>query len=383
MNRELLVNIDLIDGVLIILYIIGVVYLTNKVKGNKSKKLFILIGFEHLLFTIIYYLYSLYNVADAIGYYRRVMFVFENWESTFGQGTYFIYSILYPLAKVLNVSYFGCYFFFSFFGLIGFKLLLNIIQDISGGIWSKWYYLLLLPNLHFWTVSIGKDSLIFFGISAILHALYFKKNWTNYIVPILLVGFIRIHIFTFIFLAYLFSRFLLNKQVKVVFKVFYILVLLGSLIVVTPIIEERIGVSEEFGLQERMDQLQNSNQMGGSSGNFSDSNLLIKWIYYLTRPLFFDAHNVMAFIVSFENLLWLYMLFYLAVKIKKEKKYLFNNYFFMFNLFAFIIVSMPSAYLLTNLGIAVRQKTMVFPFLLIMMFYLISFNHKMMSINGK
>jgi hypothetical protein len=41
-----------------------------------------------------------------------------------------------------------------------------------------------------------------------------------------------------------------------------------------------------------------------------------------------------------------------------------------------ITVSMPSAYLLSNLGIAMRQKTMAFPFFLSLFLYLVNSKNK-------
>ena len=166
-SREILTRVTILDISVILMYIIGIVALAQKFRDVSTKfiRLFLFIGITHLFFTFVYYFYTLNNVADSIGYYRRVLYLYDSWGETFGQGTTFIYFTLYPLVKYIGLTYFGSFFIYSFFGLLGYYFLLKILIKISGGTWSPIFFLMLMPNLHFWTVAIGKDSLIFFGIS--------------------------------------------------------------------------------------------------------------------------------------------------------------------------------------------------------------------------
>lgn len=216
MDVKLLTEFSIIDISIMLLYLVGVIALAQKFKPISVKfvRLFSFISVVHVATTIGYYLYSLSDITDAVGYYRKVLFVYDSWPETFGQGTYFIYATLYPLVNYLHISYFGSYFVYSFIGLLGYYFLLKVLLDITGYKWTNWFYVLLMPMLHFWTVSIGKDSLIFFGISTLAYMFYFNKKWMYYVLPILLIGLIRIHILFFVMAAFGFTQLFLNKNLK-------------------------------------------------------------------------------------------------------------------------------------------------------------------------
>ncbi|MCD6400706.1 MAG: hypothetical protein J7L73_02140, partial [Anaerolineales bacterium] len=62
--------------------------------------------------------------------------------------------------------------------------------------------LLFLPGLHFWTCAIGKDSLIFFGITLYLWSLLnLKTRWLGYVVGFGVTFLIRPHIAAFLLIA--------------------------------------------------------------------------------------------------------------------------------------------------------------------------------------
>ncbi|MCD7914412.1 MAG: hypothetical protein LUG96_03560 [Tannerellaceae bacterium] len=153
-------------------------WLSEKIKAKSYAYyyLFLMIGIEHLLFTYVYYAYSLSNVVDSTGYYRNVYYIYHSWSETVGLGTAFINFTLYPLVHFFRLSYFGCFFVYSFLGLLGFYYLISIAAGIYNFQWTKLLLVLLLPNLHFWTVGLGKDSLIFFAICKIIYNVFYSKK---------------------------------------------------------------------------------------------------------------------------------------------------------------------------------------------------------------
>lgn len=368
-SREILTRVTILDISVILMYIIGIVALAQKFRKVSVKfvRLFAIIGLIHFSFTLIYYYLTLDNVADAIGYYRRVMYLFDSWGDTFGQGTTFIYFTLYPLVKYLGLSYFGAYFIYSFLGLLGFYYLLKILINISYEKWSAWFYLLLLPNAHYWTVAIGKDSLIFFGISLLLYSYYFKKRWIFFIFPLLLVGFVRLHTLFFILVAFGTTQVLLNKKIKISTKILVFILLGGVLYVMFPFLMARVGFVDTESIISQFEDLAGQKIEGGSSIYMGDKNLLVKWFSYMFRPLFYDAFNILSLIVSFENVLWLFFFIKIFKEWRKKIQFSFQDiYWIMF--FAIFFITIPAAYLLYNLGLAIRQKTMVIPFLFTLLF---------------
>ena len=368
-SREILTRVTILDISLILMYIIGIVALAQKFRDVSVKfvRLFALVGITHLFFTFVYYFYTLNNVADSIGYYRRVLFLFDNWGETFGQGTTFIYFTLYPLVKFLGLTYFGSFFVYSFFGLLGYYYLLKILIGISNVKFTKWFYLLLLPNIHFWSVAIGKDSLIFFGISFLAYLYFFRKKWFLYIFPILLVAFIRLHVLFFILLAFGFTQLFLNKRLKLFYKIAASFFLLIALYFLFPFLMARVGFTETESLIAQFEALETTKVEGGTSIDMSNQNLLVKWLSYMFRPLFFDANSPLLLISSVENSLWVLIFLNIFRRIRTKINYLYKS-FFWFSFLSIFTLSIPSAYILINLGIAVRQKTMVFPFIIIVFF---------------
>lgn len=351
------------------MYIVGIVALARKFRSVSIKfvRLFTLIGVLHLLFTFFYYYLTLDNVADAVGYYRRVLYLYDSWGETFGQGTTFIYFTLYPLVKFFGLSYFGSYFIYSFLGLLGFYYLLNVLINITDKKWSNWFYILLLPNAHYWTVGIGKDSLIFFGISFLVYLYFFKKKWFLYIFPLLLVAFIRLHTLFFILTAFGATQILLNKKIKISTKILVFVLLGGILFLLFPFLMARVGFLDTESILSQFEDLAGQKIEGGSSIYMGDKTLLVKWLSYMFRPLFYDVFNVLSLIVSFENALWL-AFFYKIFKNSRKKIQVKYQEFYWFTFSAVFFITIPAAYLLYNLGIAVRQKTMIIPFLFILMF---------------
>lgn len=372
-SREILTRVTILDISVILMYIIGIVALAQKFRNVSVKfvRLFTLIGIAHLFFTFVYYFYTLNNVADSIGYYRRVLFLFNSWGETFGQGTTFIYFTLYPLVKFLGLTYFGSFFVYSFFGLLGYFYLLKVLIGIADATFTKWFYLLLLPNIHFWSVAIGKDSLIFFGISFLAYLYFFRKKWFLYIFPILLVAFIRLHILFFILLAFGFTQLFLNKRLKLFYKIAASFFLLIALYFLFPFLMARVGFTETESLIAQFEALETTKVEGGTSIDMSNQNLLVKWLSYMFRPLFFDANSPLLLISSVENTLWVLIFLNIFRRIRSKINYLYKS-FFWFSFLSIFTLSIPSAYILINLGIAVRQKTMVFPFIIIVFFILMN-----------
>ena len=372
-SREILTRVTILDISVILMYIIGIVALAQKFRDVSVKfvRLFALVGITHLFFTFVYYFYTLNNVADSIGYYRRVLFLFDKWGETFGQGTTFIYFTLYPLVKFLGLTYFGSFFVYSFFGLLGYYYLLKILIGISNVKFTKWFYLLLLPNIHFWSVAIGKDSLIFFGISFLAYLYFFRKKWFLYIFPILLVAFIRLHVLFFILLAFGFTQLFLNKRLKLFYKIAASFFLLIALYFLFPFLMARVGFTETESLIAQFEALETTKVEGGTSIDMSNQNLLVKWLSYMFRPLFFDANSPLLLISSVENSLWVLIFLNIFRRIRTKINYLYKS-FFWFSFLSIFTLSIPSAYILINLGIAVRQKTMVFPFIIIVFFILMN-----------
>lgn len=363
-------EITILD-ITITLIIIFVSFILSIERMKEFNKYFSLVVIAHYLITGVYYIMTVSTGGDSITYFRKALSI-SNWFEAFDTGTDFIVFIIYPLINYLHLSFLGIFFIFSFVGLIGFYLLFKIIVDITSEKWSPFFLLLLSPNLHFWTVALGKDSIVFCCICTIVYLLYFKKGYIYFVIPLLFLSIIRFHIFTFISFAYALTVVVFNNQIKRSLKVILFLAFFGIGIAIFPIFIERIGLDDISNLDAYSERITNANFKGGGAIDMQNANIIVKWFSYMFRPLFFDAANTMAVMVSFDNLIWLIAYVLTISKFFRQKIKLDNLLWFcIISIFA---ISIPLSFGLSNLGIAVRQKTMVIPFVLILIIAINNYN---------
>jgi hypothetical protein len=97
--------------------------------------------------------------------------------------------------------------------------------------------------------------------------------------------------------------------------------------------------------------------------DLSSYSLPVKLLSFWLRPLFFDASNLMGLIVSFENLFYLVLFYYLIVYSFLYRSEL--NGWFWICFFSFLLISLALSQISGNLGIALRQKAQVMPLMFI------------------
>ncbi len=362
------------EVLILFLYIIGFVFLSNKL-GKRSKfkfNLFLGISILHLLMTFAYWLYTFNNTADSYFYYSVANSInYNEWLNYFGkQDTQFIIFIVYPLIHILNLSYIGVFLFFSFIGLLGFYLLIKIIDHFiiiyNVKINQRFYYLLLLPGVHFWSCAIGKDSLIFYFIVLFLYSL-FKKKWLLILFASAGIFYVRSHILLLILSGLLLSLFLFRRKLSLIYRILILSLIAIAIIVIVPLVFERFGVDSINSTNDLIENQLSKNQEGTSSVDMSNSSFIIKFISYLFRPFFFDVNSLTSLVSSFENIIWVFMIFKIVSNYFKIKKNNISNYYSPLIFIGLTMVIALSS-ILNNFGIAVRQKTMIYPIVLILLF---------------
>ncbi|NBU81356.1 MAG: hypothetical protein EBS55_06880 [Flavobacteriaceae bacterium] len=334
----------------------------------------------HLIFT-----YFAYKIRVERGIADSQLYWFQNeytqgksWLDFFKYGTDFILFLNYPFVK-LGIPYWGG---FLLYGTIGF---LGIIQWIR---WVKvvvkdtfiirntnWLWLVFLwPNLHYWTASLGKEALLFWGIASVFYALVIHRYTSfSFIVGSLLVLIVRPHVAMLLFTAIVLVLFF-KKNYSLKRRLFLLsislLVLLASVYMAFQLSGiryfnwQRIQYFNEFSIR--------SFKHSGSYVPMLDYNYCYKLFSFHFRPLFFDAHNVSMMLASLENLIIL-LLFVLALLIilRYYSRLVFPAWMkitFWFALLATVVYIERYA----NLGIFMRTKVMFQPFLLIALLQIIS-----------
>jgi hypothetical protein len=335
--------------------------------NDTNKKFFDFLFIFHLIFFIIYLMYTSTNRSDSGEYYEKTLRV-SSWIDCWETGTVFVLFVAYPFIDFLGFSYESMMLLFSFFGfqgmvffyLAGKENIFNLPMKYAG--FTLLELLFFLPNSHFWSSSFGKGSLMTLGIGLFFFGL---SRFQKRIIPLLLGAFlvymIRVHILLAIIMAMGIGSLFSFGNLKWYFKVLIIVVSIGG---ATFVMDDVLKVSgtetinildENAGINRRAGELGKSNS-GVDISSYSQG---FKLFTFLFRPLFFDAPNAMGVVTSVEDVFYLLMAIQIIligfVQILKW------NGFFIISFLTLIIASVALAQVSGNLGIALRQKAQIMP----------------------
>ena len=359
---------NILDYVLILLYVLYILkQFSVYTKINQKIGIFSLVmGLVHFIITFASYGFILGSVADAKHYYSESMSITDWGLSYLSNGTSFIIFLNYMLVQWFHLSFLGCFLVFSFISYLGCLKLFEVIIDLTDRNYNISYLLLLLIGTHFWTVSLGKDSLMFYSMCCLCYNIYFDKPKSHYILPLLLVGLIRLHVLIFVLVGGGVSYVFTNKKIKMQTKFIFVGLVLGALLVLIPFFLKEIAVTNFSDIEGKLQNSMNANLEGGAGVDMKDSNLIVKWFSYMFRPFIFEARNPMFLVSALENLVWLYIFFIIIKGLFFDK--IKTNYILWSYIGIILACTLPLAYTLANFGISMRQKIMIFPFFLILFF---------------
>lgn len=327
----------------------------------------------HMGFAVIYYLLTMSAPTDSDEYYR-MSGVYRNWVDAYFTGTKFIHFLAYPLTKYFHFTYEMEMVFFAWLGYWGFVFFYIVFKE-------NVYYkhklfgielitlFIFLPNMHYWTASLGKGSVIFWGMGMATYALSkINKRKLSLILGLVIVYHVRPHVFLFMAVGILLGLFTGRQKIPFYQK---FLVFSGSAVALFLSYDTILA----FAGIDADNVLESFNTMSshravelakaGSGIDTSNYPLILKLVTFWYRPLFVDSPNLIGIIVSFENMLYVF----LSIK-------LFSPYFFGYmrkasvvvktSAVVFLATSFALSGTLSNLGIIIRQKSMVMYFLLLL-----------------
>ena len=359
---------NILDYVLILLYVLYILkQFSVYTKINQKIGIFSLVmGLVHFIITFASYGFILGSVADAKHYYSESVSITDWGLSYLSNGTSFIVFLNYMLVQWLQLSFLGCFLVFSFISYLGCLKLFDVIIDLTDRKYNVSYLLLLLIGTHFWTVSLGKDALMFYAMCCLCYNIYFDKPRSHYILPLMLIGFIRLHVLIFVLVGGGVSYVFTNKKIKTQTKFVFAGLVLGALLFLIPFFLKEIAVTNISDIEGKLQSSMNANVEGGAGIDLKDANLIVKWFSYMFRPFVFEARNPMFLVSALENLVWLYIFFIIIRGLFFDK--IKTDYILWSYIGIILACTLPLAYTLANFGISMRQKIMIFPFFLILFF---------------
>jgi hypothetical protein len=334
----------------------------------------------HIVFLGIYYSYTIFNRSDSKGYFSRPQTEGWDWFDFFGTSTTFIDFISYPFINFLGFNYEMMMVLFAWMGYLGFVYAYLFFREnipVKITVFKNFDLLTLIlffPNMHFWTASLGKGAPIFLGLMLFAYAI---KSTKSRLVPLilgsLLIYYIRPHVFLFVAVGTILGYMSGKEQISFGRKLFIYIALIGGLVLVQDSILEVVGLEGSENLVEGFedfsaDRSESLSEFSGSGVDMASYPLLLKLFTFWFRPLFFDAPGILGLITSVENLMYLL----LFVKILKKDFITFiknSTVVVKMSLVVFFLTSFAMTFVMSNLGIIMRQKSMVMYFAFFVIYY--------------
>lgn len=339
--------------------------------------------FYHYLLWFAYYFYTQSSRSDSFRYYADTMMSDSGWFDHFGTSTTFVSFIAYPFTQYGNFTYEAQMIWFAFFGYLGFVFFYIFLKEhikFRHEIWGipLITLILFLPNNHFWSVSLGKGSTIFFGLGLFFYSL---GNLRSRLLPAIVGGviiyYVRPHIMFVILIGLAVGLFSTSKNLNTGIRV---LAIGATGLLLVSLYEEILlftGLETNF-FEESTTLSHRANELSKASSGVDIQSYSVPYqlFTFWFRPLFFDAPGILGLFVSIENLIYLLIILNF-VRLDFLSFLWKGDYLVKTTFLTFVLASYPLAQVAGNLGLAIRQKAMV----MILLFFLILYylDHKKMN----
>jgi len=331
--------------------------------------------------------FGLYNgAADPVVYYRwgikyadyfsqfdmSPLFDVSLWRNPRFVGTNFMG---YPAAFMIMLvgqSYRGTWLLFSSLSFFGLIFIAKAFYRAYGIVDYKKYLtlVLLLPPLWFWTASLSKDTWVIFGVGLFMLG-FIQKNKKQSIVGmaagIFFCYLVRPQIAAILAFALAGSYFLISFK-KLTFKNVIVLIFatagafyfLGTLDV-----GSGVGDIEEFAVSQRQYSSYGGSTIQQSTGVMA---YVMAPINILLRPFPWEVGSFLQVITFFE-LYFIWMLAFLNRRsVIRAFKFMRKDRLVAFSFVFIALFSVGAGMALSNLGLIARQRIILYPFMLIIIY---------------
>lgn len=347
-----------------------------------DKKMLNYLYFYHLLFFLVYYTYTLFNPSDSKQYYYVATRIGGDWPELFESGTNFINFLASPFVQA-GLSYESLMLIFSWFGYVGFVYAYLFMREnipVNIKLFGKYdllTILLFLPNMHFWTVSLGKGSIIFMGLMIFTYAVKFPSKR---IFLLILGGFfvymVRPHVMLFMLVAVMAGLWFGKAKMSSGLKFLMIIASVGFLAAASNSILAVANLENSENVISDFEVFADARSVGlsesaGSGVAMTNYPLPVKLFTFWFRPLFVDSPGFLGIFSSFENLL--YLILFAKICNKRFIRFFKNSvYMVKMSAIAFLLTSFAMTFVMSNLGIIMRQKSMVMYFAFFVIYYFLA-----------
>jgi hypothetical protein len=346
--------------------------------GSVDHRLLRQLYFYHVALSIVYYLYVLYNPSDSRGYYYGT-FSTDDWWSLYGTSTTFIRFLAYPFVRYLAFSYEASMALFAFFGYLGFVAFYLAFREqirfrhtfLGVDLFKLIFF---LPNLHFWSGSLGKGSVIFLGIALFFYGVsHLRSRLLWALLGGALIYHVRPHIMLVMLVSFALAFVFSTKGVTFFWRAVFLAGATTAFFFIYQDVLTLIGIDEEQFVTQGLDLTHRATELSKATSGVDIANytLPMQVFTFLFRPLFFDAPGLLGWVVSVENVFYLLITMRLLSRLSGWRHLAFGGFLSKGAFFSFLSVSIALAQISGNLGLAIRQKSQVMIlFLFVVLAYL-------------
>ena len=378
--------LDLIYIPLIIVLGLGFINLFSSQLTERDQQVLRKLLFFHLLMGTYY---CFFIQGDAIGYWRvPKAYTMETFKDGLfnGEGTMFMYAFNYLFSNLLNMSYLSNTLVFSLFGFMGLTFFyLVAVQTVPYNKIISGYVLFplifFLPNLHFWSSGVGKDTTLFLCIGMFTYGL--MKPFQR--IPLLVLAgllsmAIRPHITLFLMvgfgLAYVFGGKVSPAQ-RIIFSAAMIAVGLAILPSVMEYAKIEEASAEGFDKFATGKAAVLSRSSAGSAIDISSYPFPLKVLTFWFRPALFDVRNINGLIAALENLLLL-LVFIKAMRTSPIRAFKAAPFVIKGLVIFLVLGTLAFSQSLGNMGIMIRMRNMFLPGMIIYLMWIFSYEQQLL-----
>jgi len=338
----------------------------------------------HFVLGIAYFFTTNNGGGDAWGYWlisKNMTFEQFLFGIQGGEGTEFMRALNYIPSNTLGMSFLSNTMFYSMLGSFGITYFFLIAartipyNKIING-YVLFPLIFFLPNLHFWSSGVGKDTTLFLCIGMFAYGL--MKPFQR--IPLIAISMflsmaIRPHITLFLLVGFGLA-YILGGKVSPFQRFVFAAIMIGVGIAILPSVMQFAKIEEASA--EGFDKFATSKAAvlsrasSGSAIDVSAYPFPLKVLTFLFRPFFFDVRNINGLIASIENLV-LVIVFVKAMRTNPIGAFKAAPFVIKGLVFFLIVGTLAFSQSLGNVGIMIRMRNMFLPGLIIYLMWVFSY----------
>jgi hypothetical protein len=336
-------------------------------KTRRHIGIFAAIFVIHVSAAFYYHYWAQTNTTDSTLYFFDP---YGFYGEGFAGGTGFVISMVQFLKETIGGTYLDYFLLFQASGIWAMAFMMRVLEETYTEVGREppaiTYLPLFFPSLHFFTSSIGKDGpLVLAAAMMVWCIMNIRRRLIPFGIALWIMVLFRPHIALVAALAFTITLFF-DPRTKPLIRFGLGFVAIMALGVIAGTVQQSFGVdvtSAESvgGFFERQSRTAQQFDTGTS---VIGASYPVRLLSLLFRPFFFDANSLLSLLASLENVFTVAFAIVLFRR-RRDVVMLYRQVFFIrFATMFALMLTLLLAYVYYNVGLGLRQRTMILPGLL-------------------